>query len=206
MTQILDFSVKQKVFAKQELTNKCTKWTQTGRQKICTTLIGLEKKFCELILTHDVIQDAHLIQPASMSSQVHLCATEYRQSYVRVLTRPNKCSSETLLLFSLQQHKTEVITAEDINLKGYHEMELLKLNIKKTSDIIFYYLVLLALIWLRVFDRLANSFPQREQQNFRISSLKIISVWSFALYSARTSFVGGSTIIDVARKKVGRGK
>ena len=85
-------------------------------------------------------------------------------------------------------------------------MELLKLNIKKTSDIIFYYLVLLALIWLSAFDRLANSFPQREQQNFRISSLKIISVWSFALYSARTSFVGGSTIIDVARKKVGRGK
>ena len=140
-----------------------------------------------------------------MSSQVHLCATEYRQSYVRVLTRPNKCSSETLLLFSLQQHKTEVIT-EDINLKGHHEMELLKLNIKKTSDIIFYYLVLLALIWLSAFDRLANSFPQREQQNFRISSLKIIRVWSFALYSARTSLVGGSTIRGVARTKLGRAR
>ena len=83
------------------------------------------------------------------------------------------------------------------------EMELL---IRNMSDIIFYYLVLLALMWLSVFDRLANSFPQREQQNFRISSLKIISVCSLELYSARTSLVSGSTIRDVAKKREGRGK
>ena len=37
---------------------------------------------------------------ASVSTRVHICATEY------VLTFPNKCSSQSCVLFDLQQHTT----------------------------------------------------------------------------------------------------
>ena len=37
---------------------------------------------------------------ASVSSQVHICATEYQQ----LITCLNKCSSQSCVLFSLQQH------------------------------------------------------------------------------------------------------
>ena len=45
---------------------------------------------------------------ASIASRVHISATKYRQlkQPVGVLTCPNKCSSQSRVLFSLHQHTT----------------------------------------------------------------------------------------------------
>ena len=45
---------------------------------------------------------------ASLSSRVHICATEYRQLITTCMC-PNKCSSQSHVLFGLQQHTTIII-------------------------------------------------------------------------------------------------